>query len=96
MPLSQHKLNTPLFYRNNRGVELTPKGKLFLQYSEQILKLISDAETAMNDTDNAHGSLSVGSLETIAQIHLPGLLSEYCQRRIGFSNALRHNFYSRT
>lgn len=73
----EHKLNTPLFYRNNRGVELTPKGKLFLQYSEQILKLLSDAETAMNDTDNAHGSLSLGSLETIAQIHLPGLLSEY-------------------
>ena len=73
----EQTLQAPLFYRYNRGVTLTPKGEVFLQYTTRMLKLLSDAETAMKDNETASGSMAVGSLETIAQLHLPGLLSEY-------------------
>lgn len=73
----ENDLQTTLFYRDNRGVTLTPKGKLFLDYTEKILRLIRTAETAMRDGPEASGSLAVGSLETIAQTYLPELLSDY-------------------
>lgn len=73
----EQKIQTPLFYRHNRGITLTPKGEVFLQYADQILKLLDDAEKSMKDTETASGSLSIGALETIAQVHLPELLSAY-------------------
>lgn len=73
----ENDLQTILFYRNNKGVTLTPKGKLFLDYTEKILRLVRTAETAMLDGPEASGSLKIGSLETIAQTYLPELLSSY-------------------
>lgn len=73
----ENDLQTTLFYRNNKGVTLTPKGKLFLEYTEKILRLLKTAETAMKDNTEASGSLIIGSLETITQAYLPRLLSDY-------------------
>lgn len=73
----ENDLQTALFYRDNKGVTLTPKGKIFLDYTEEILRLIRTAETAMRDGPEAGGSMAIGSLETVAQTYLPELLSDY-------------------
>ncbi len=70
-------LNTTLFYRNNRGVTLTPKGKQLLSYAEEILTLTEQAETAMRDDSVASGELKIGTLETLSQMTLPDILSKY-------------------
>lgn len=70
-------MQTTLFYRNNRGVTLTNKGELFLQYAETMLNLMKETKTAMQDDGIANGTLSIGSLETIAQVYLPSLLARY-------------------
>lgn len=76
----EQKMHTVLFYRNNRGVTLTPKGEVFLQYADHMVNLLSDAQTAMEDNETASGALTIGALETIAQIHLPQLLARYHKR----------------
>ena len=73
----ENDLQTALFYRNNKGVTLTPKGKLFLDYTNEMLCLLETAEIAMKDNVEASGSLTIGSLETITQTYLPRLLSNY-------------------
>ena len=73
----ENDLGTTLFYRNNKGVTLTPKGKLFLDYTDEMLRLLKTAETALKDNAEASGSLTIGSLETITQTYLPRLLSNY-------------------
>ena len=73
----ENNLQTTLFYRNNKGVTLTPKGKLFLDYTDEMLRLLKTAEIAMKDNVEASGSLTIGSLETITQTYLPRLLSNY-------------------
>ncbi len=73
----ENDLQTTLFYRNNKGVTLTPKGKLFLEDAEEMLRLFKTAETAMKDNMEASGPLTIGSLETITRAHLPRLLSDY-------------------
>ncbi len=73
----ESELGTSLFYRNNRGVTLTPKGELFLEYAEKMLKTMDDSFSAMRETDAAYGSLRIGSLETFSQMYLPTILNQY-------------------
>ena len=73
----EKELNTALFYRYNRGITLTPKGQLLLQYSDSLLHLFDETEDAMRDDGTARGPLALGSMETTACVHLPRLLAEY-------------------
>lgn len=75
----ENDMQTILFYRNNRGVTLTHKGELFLQYTEEMLNLMKKTKTAMQDNGVANGSLSIGSLDTIAQVYLPSMITKYHQ-----------------
>lgn len=70
-------LKTTLFYRHNRGITLTPKGTLLLQYTEEILNLIEKTSSAMLEDGIARGPLSIGSMETVAAVYLPELLANY-------------------
>lgn len=71
------ELGTALFYRNNRGVTLTSKGEELLLYSQKILFLLSEAAAAMNENGIAKGRFHIGSLSSIAETHLPQLLTIY-------------------
>lgn len=75
----EEELKTTLFYRHNRGVELTDKGKLLLAYSDKILHLIDETRKAMVDDEIPKGPLVIGSMETTAAVRLPRLLSKYHQ-----------------
>jgi len=68
---------TSLFYRHNRGVTLTPKGTLLLQYVDKILFLWDETSSAMLEDGIARGPLAIGSMETVASVYLPKILSEY-------------------
>ncbi len=76
----ESELNTTLFYRNNRGVSLTPKGEVFLNYAEKILSTAKNATVAMNENNEASGELKIGSLDSIAQMTLPKVLSTYHEK----------------
>lgn len=70
-------LQTTLFYRHNRGITLTSKGKTLLGYTEKILHLIDETKKVMNDDKTPKGPLVIGSMETTAAVRLPSILSEY-------------------
>lgn len=66
-----------LFYRHNRGITLTPKGSLLLEYTEKILSLLDETSSAMLEDGIARGPLSIGSMETVASVYLPKILATY-------------------
>lgn len=70
-------LQTILFYRHNRGITLTPKGKSLMIYAEKIFQLIEETSRVMKDDEIPKGPLAIGSMETTAAIRLPSLLSKY-------------------
>lgn len=70
-------MQSSLFYRHNRGITLTPKGTLLLQYTEKILCLLDETSSAMLEDGIARGPLAIGSMETVASIYLPEILSRY-------------------
>lgn len=72
-------LGTRLFVRDKRRLYLSPAGKLFLGYAEQMLELSAQARNAVAD-GTPRGNLRIGSLESIVASRLPPLLSRYHRR----------------
>lgn len=75
----ESQLETVLFYRHNRGVTLTVKGKTLLNYAEKIFRLIEETDKVMKDAQTPQGPLLIGSMETTAAVRLPPILAKYHQ-----------------
>lgn len=73
----ENELETELFYRHNRGVALTDKGKILLSYTEKIFRLIDEAKYELAEGDKPKGPLVIGSMETTAAVRLPKLLATF-------------------
>ena len=72
----ESEVGQPLFYRKGRGLELSPPGKLLLEYARKILQLESQANLAIQQVGEQTGELRVGSMETFAALRLPNVLRE--------------------
>ncbi len=71
------KLNVNLFYRNAKGVQLTPAGQIFLDQGLKITQLIEELYRLLSPNEVPGGLLRIGSMETTAAIRLPSLLKKY-------------------
>jgi DNA-binding transcriptional LysR family regulator len=71
------ELQTTLFYRHNRGISLTDKGKVLLSYTDEIFHLLDEVRNIINDEQTPKGPLLIGSMETTAAIRLPILLAKF-------------------
>ena len=73
----ESQLNTKLFDRLGRNIFLTSDGEKLLKYAEQILKLSSEAENVVGGTEITKGTLTIGAVESLCVIRLPGILKKY-------------------
>ena len=73
--LEEH-LGAKLFLRVGRRLALSTEGRLLLTYADQLLRLSSEAETAMRN-GQPRGTLRIGALESTAASRLPPVLSRY-------------------
>lgn len=71
-------LGIPLFYRNNRKVELTDAGKLFL---DEVRKIFDHLHRAIENAQRTHhgelGTLNVGFVGSATYDILPSVLREF-------------------
>jgi DNA-binding transcriptional LysR family regulator len=72
----EERLGTRLFLRENRKLVLSPEGKVLLGYADQMLRLSSEAQTALRK-GAPRGTLRVGTMESTAATRLPPVLSRY-------------------
>lgn len=70
-------LKVTLFYRNVKGVQLTPAGKIFLDQGLKITRLIEELHHLLSPDETLGGLLRIGSMETTAAVHLTSLLKKY-------------------
>lgn len=74
----EEELGLPVFERRRRGVELTLAGTAFLEYAEQVLKLVEESKQRISDLQSVRqGSISVLCLPTVATYWLPPIISQY-------------------
>jgi LysR family transcriptional regulator, cell division regulator len=66
-----------LFERTNRGVTLTAAGKRLLPFAARAARLLDDARRAVADEGTPSGTLTIGSLDTTAALHLSPILAAY-------------------
>jgi len=69
-----------LFYRRERGMTLTPAGKVLLEYADRAVRLLKEAEIAVRDMGQVKGGLSIGSTDSTAAVRLPLVLAHYHQK----------------
>lgn len=73
----ENHFKTSLFYRHNKGITLTNKGEILLEYSRKIFNLINETNNAVMNNSIPTGPLHIGCLETLAITYLPKLISIY-------------------
>ncbi len=66
-----------LFRRHKNGITLTEKGSLLLDYAVKILDISNEMEKAVKDGGTTSGTLTIGSMESMASFTLPDILAEY-------------------
>ncbi|MFO2466142.1 LysR family transcriptional regulator [Pseudomonas sp. 15FMM2] len=73
----EQELGTPLFFRDGRGLRITPAGEVFLDYAARILNLADEAKRALAPDRVPGGRLRIGAIESSATARLPRLLAKY-------------------
>ncbi|MDR4435261.1 LysR family transcriptional regulator [Bacillus tequilensis] len=76
----EEDLNIRLFHRTNRGMKLTAAGENLLEYADQVLALLDEAEKSAQMSQQPKGLLRIGSLETTAVTHLPEHAASFLRR----------------
>ncbi len=73
----EQEIGCPLFYRNNHGVTLTPKGELLLKYATNLINLAEETMIAVKDDTTAQGMLKIGSMESTVVAYLSEFLAGF-------------------
>jgi DNA-binding transcriptional LysR family regulator len=73
----EEEVRAPLFYREIRGMRLTPAGEVLLEYANRILALTEEASNAMSEMMGGGGVLRLASMEMTAAAHLPQLVTAF-------------------
>ncbi|WP_212515280.1 LysR family transcriptional regulator [Acinetobacter soli] len=76
----EEELNTALFYRDEKRLQLTPSGEIFLDYCQKILALCDEAKRSVHPDAAPSGPLRIGAIESSATTRLPQLLAKFHQR----------------
>ena len=74
----EQDLNAPLFERLGTKIALTPAGRIFADYAEQILELRRRAQNAINELERVpRGELVIAANEATCIYVLPRVFSEF-------------------
>lgn len=76
----EQEMNAPLFDRLGTRISLTPAGKIFAEYAEQILDLRRRAQDSINELERMpRGELVIAANEATCIYVLPQVFSQYRQ-----------------
>ncbi|MEU3649730.1 LysR family transcriptional regulator [Lentzea sp. NPDC034063] len=77
----ERETRTTLLERSGRGVRLTDAARLLADTASQVLKLVEEAEVALEEQRGAAiGRLCIGAFATAARGLLPGVLADLIDR----------------
>ena len=75
----EQEFNTRFFDRVGRRVVLTPPGREFLQYANEILRRVDDVHTALGNSKMQEHKLRIGSLESLLTYKIPNVVRYFYQ-----------------
>ncbi len=72
----EETLDTQLFYRQGRGLVLSPSGQVLESYARRMLQLENQAVQAVRQAGNQSGELRIGTMESFAALRLSPILQQ--------------------
>lgn len=75
----EDELGVELFIREKMRLRLSATGASFLDYTRRILDLVDEAKQSVSG-DEPRGAFALGSLESVAAVHIPQVLAGFHQR----------------
>lgn len=76
----ENDLGVKLFERIGKNIELTSKGKIFLDYAEEIVELVNKSQDAVNELGEPNGILTIGVAESLCTMILNEPLRIYHEK----------------
>ena len=73
----EEELDTRLFDRMGKRIALTDTGERFLSHACDVMNQVNQARMSVTSTAELHGSLHIGTIETLACLKLPTVLHLY-------------------
>lgn len=74
----EEQLGGTLFFRSNKGMELTEEGKMFCEYVKGALELINNAENEFTSFKNlSKGEIKIGCSTTLTKLVLMNSLKQF-------------------
>ncbi|MET3288136.1 LysR family transcriptional regulator [Brevibacillus fluminis] len=70
----ESEFGVSLFERWGRKIRLTREGEILLGYSEQMLSLLEEAHDRLHQEEQLTGTLTIGTVESLAAFFLPPYL----------------------
>jgi DNA-binding transcriptional LysR family regulator len=76
------QLNTELFVRERKRLQISPAGSLLLEYANRLIEIADEAQARISGLDSA-SELRLASMETTAAVRLPNLLARFHKKLPG-------------
>lgn len=67
-------LGVDLFFKQGRKLNLTPQGRVLLDYANKMLQLERQARAAVQNMSECAGELRIGTMESFAALRLPEVM----------------------
>ena len=73
----EDELGVPLFNRTGKRIELSEKGREFMNYAYSIVKTEAEARSAMEEKSEIKGMLTVGMIESVASFYYKEIIEQF-------------------
>ncbi|CUA80661.1 LysR family transcriptional regulator [Anoxybacillus suryakundensis] len=91
----EEEFGVVLFERWGGKIKLTSAGIELLEYANKIVSLIDEAKQSLSEQADLAGSLSIGTIESVAGFYLPPYLQAFKQRYPRVNLLLQQNICNR-
>lgn len=92
----EYELNTTLFYRTNRGIEVTPEAKKILVYVEKAYNdLMLGERELLEELEQSKGTITIGYANNLNPNFINDRLKEYMALNPNVSITIENNNYQR-
>ena len=75
----EEELNTRLFDRMGKRIALTDTGERFFSHAFDVISQVNQARLSVAATTELHGTLHIGTIESLTCLKLPAVLHRYRQ-----------------
>ena len=81
----EEELNTRLFDRMGKRIALTDTGERFFSHACDVISQVNQARMSVAATTELHGTLHIGTIESLTCLKLPAVLHRYRQHHLKVS-----------